>query len=334
VTPVAIRVQNSRSTSRRGGGRPGERIAALPVAIVTHSEDRPIHTSVIEVLRGPVESADYRDLGVATSGVTFFRTLGSSFGAAIFGTIYANVLQTRLGQAIASTRGVDPAAISTPKQLHSYPAAQIAPIVDAHAMHIVFLCAVPVAGAAFVLALFLKEVPLRESSRAGANDVGGGFGMPDSADSNQQLQVAIARLIRSRGGAAMDRLRRCSGTDLDAANAWCVGQVHERDRFGGDTALSAIAGRRRMPAEVLLPAFENARAAGYLTGANDHLQLTDRGHVEMDKLITSMRRWLATELADWGAADDEQLNAALAELAKRMLTEDAPIPGELQEVGR
>lgn len=63
-----------------------------------------------------------------------------------------------------------------------------------------------------------------------------------------------------------------------------------------------------------------------LTGANDHLQLTDRGHVEMDKLITSMRRWLAAELADWGAADDE--------LAKRMLTEDAPIPGELQEVGR
>lgn len=207
-------------------------------------------------------TADYRDLGVATSGVTFFRTLGSSFGAAIFGTIYANVLQTRLGQAIASTRGVDPAAISTPKQSHSYPAAQIAPIVDAHAMHIVFLCAVPVAGAAFVLALFLKEVPLRESSRAGANDVGGGFGMPDSADSNQQLQVAIARLIRSRGGVAMDRLRRSSGTDLDAANAWCVGQVHERDRFGGDTALSTIAGRRRMPAEVLLPAFENARAAG------------------------------------------------------------------------
>ena len=34
----------------------------------------------------------YEDLGVATSGVTFFRTLGSSFGAAVFGTVYANVL--------------------------------------------------------------------------------------------------------------------------------------------------------------------------------------------------------------------------------------------------
>lgn len=103
---------------------------------------------------------------------------------------------------------------------------QIAPIVDAyaHAMHVVFLAAVPVAGAAFVLALFLKEVPLRESSRAGAADVGGGFGMPESGDSNQQLQVAIARLIRTRGGPALDRLRRTSGTDLDVANAWCLGE--------------------------------------------------------------------------------------------------------------
>jgi MFS family permease len=281
-------------------------------------------------------TADYRDLGVATSGVTFFRTLGSSFGAAIFGTVYANVLQTRLVQAIASTRGVDPAAINTPKQLHAYPATQIAPIVDAyaHAMHIVFLAAVPVAGAAFVLALFLKEVPLRESSRAGAADVGGGFGMPESGDSNQQLQVAIARLIRTRGGAALDRLRRSSGTDLDVANAWCLGEVHLRDRLGSDTALSAIAGRRRIPAEVLAPAFDNARSAGYLTGSNDQLQLTDLGHVEMDKLIASLRRWLATELADWGADDDEQLSAALAELAKGMLTEDAPMPGELQAAAR
>jgi hypothetical protein len=31
-------------------------------------------------------TVDFRDLGVATSGVTFFRTLGGSFGAAIFGT--------------------------------------------------------------------------------------------------------------------------------------------------------------------------------------------------------------------------------------------------------
>ena len=40
----------------------------------------------------------FQDLGVATSGVTFFRTLGSSFGAAIFGSV------------TVSSAGVEPAA--------------------------------------------------------------------------------------------------------------------------------------------------------------------------------------------------------------------------------
>jgi hypothetical protein len=40
-------------------------------------------------------TVDYADLGVATSGVTFFRSIGSSFGAAIFGTVYANRYSSR-----------------------------------------------------------------------------------------------------------------------------------------------------------------------------------------------------------------------------------------------
>lgn len=31
----------------------------------------------------------YEDLGVATSGATFFRSIGASFGVAVFGTIFA-----------------------------------------------------------------------------------------------------------------------------------------------------------------------------------------------------------------------------------------------------
>ena len=94
-------------------------------------------------------TADYRDLGVATSGVTFFRTLGSSFGAAIFGTIYTNVLEHTLPGALAADPGLDPAHDRRRRRtLHAHPAAQIAPIVDAysHALHVVFLAAVPVAA--------------------------------------------------------------------------------------------------------------------------------------------------------------------------------------------
>ena len=54
----------------------------------------------------------YSDLGTATSGVTFFRTLGGSFGASIMGSIYANQLQGRLATALATAK-VPPSAVSS-----------------------------------------------------------------------------------------------------------------------------------------------------------------------------------------------------------------------------
>ncbi len=273
-------------------------------------------------------TADFRDLGVATSGVTFFRTLGSSFGAAIFGTIYANALGSRLPAALAESPGLNPAATATPKLLHAHPAAQIAPVVDAYAesLHVVYLAAVPVALAGFVLALFLKQVPLRDSSRAGASDVGGGFGMPESADSSLQLQCAIARLMRSQRPEKFAALRTASGTDLNTANGWCVGQVQLRERLDRDTSLAAIANRVRVPGPVLWPAFAAARDAGYLRGTEDDLEVTPLGRTELEKLIAAMREWLAGELADWGADDDAQLRTALGALAKRLVDDDPQLP--------
>ena len=46
-------------------------------------------------------TSNFEDLGVATSGVTFFRTIGSSFGAAIFGSLFSNFLKSRMGPALA-----------------------------------------------------------------------------------------------------------------------------------------------------------------------------------------------------------------------------------------
>jgi MFS family permease len=269
-------------------------------------------------------TADYRDLGVATSGVTFFRTLGSSFGAAVFGTFYSNALDNRLPAAVAAA-GVDPRAVATPKLLHSLPAAQIAPIVDAyaHAIHVVFLAAVPVALAAFVLSLFLKEVPLRGTSRAGSSDVGEAFGMAEGTDRAQQLQIAIARLCRKQGREALPAIRAESGTTLDVADGWCVTQVHVRRRLGADSSLTAISRRFRIPAPVLQPAFDAARDNGYLSGGDDDLQLTEQGHEEMHKVIASTRAWLESELSDWGAADDELLSEALHRLATQFVNEDA-----------
>ena len=57
LKPLTISRQNSRSTSRRSDGFPGDFIGALPVSSRIHPAGLPIDTSTIKVLRRPVESA-------------------------------------------------------------------------------------------------------------------------------------------------------------------------------------------------------------------------------------------------------------------------------------
>src|SRR3954465_10613343 len=65
VNPSAILRQKARSTSRRGGGRPGDRIGARPVLVDIHAAVRPIVTPLlIGVLRRPLESALRPRIGV------------------------------------------------------------------------------------------------------------------------------------------------------------------------------------------------------------------------------------------------------------------------------
>src|SRR2546422_684247 len=58
-SPSAIFIQNPRSTSRRTGGRPGDRIAGRPVSVTIHPRGRPIQHLHLEMLRRPVEFTQY-----------------------------------------------------------------------------------------------------------------------------------------------------------------------------------------------------------------------------------------------------------------------------------
>ena len=113
-------------------------------------------------------TVDFEDLGVATSGVTFFRTIGSSFGAAIFGSLFANFLADRIGPALAASGAPAGSRRSHRRCCTALRREMAAPIIDAYADSLgrVFLCAAPVALVGFVLALMLKEVPLREMDDA------------------------------------------------------------------------------------------------------------------------------------------------------------------------
>ena len=275
-------------------------------------------------------TVDYQDLGVATSGITFFRTMGSSFGAAVFGAIYTNQLATHLAPVFTRLAGVDGAAMTSPTALHGLPPEQQAPIVHAYAQAIqnLFLYAVPVAAVAFLLALFLKQVPLRDASTAGAADLGEGFGLLDSQSSEGELERAIARVLRREGRAAAPGVVAGSGTALDKAAAWTVTQVHLRSQEHGTVGIPEIAHAHHIPAEVLDPAFAASVAQGYLRPDGNLLTLTSRGDEEFTKLADAWKSWLYDRLplaADDGPSHDA-LDAALRRLATQIAEEQDLAP--------
>jgi len=105
-------------------------------------------------------------LGAATSTSTFFRSIGGSFGTAVFGAIWTARLADELVRnlpagAADALGGAD--VSSSMSEIASLPA----PIHDAvvlsfaNAIDFTFAVAVPVMLVAFALSFFLKEVPLR-----------------------------------------------------------------------------------------------------------------------------------------------------------------------------
>jgi EmrB/QacA subfamily drug resistance transporter len=125
-------------------------------------------------------SVDRRDLGTATSAASFSRSLGGSFGVAAFGAILTDRLNywlPRLLPAGAVGRGIDPATLqSSPGAIRALPPAIHQAVVGAvaNSVHAVFIAAVPLTAIGFLVILFLKERPLRETSHVGAATVAEG----------------------------------------------------------------------------------------------------------------------------------------------------------------
>ncbi|MFE0817900.1 MDR family MFS transporter [Streptomyces sp. NPDC058847] len=277
-------------------------------------------------------TVDYADLGTATSGVTFFRTLGSSFGTAVFGTIYANALTPNLRDGVAAAVGTgtaDPAVIgraaTSPEGVHRLPPEASVPIVGAYTdtIQTVFLWTVPVAALGLVVALFLKQVQLRDSARLGSTDMGEGFASPHDADSRRALEASVGKII---GSTELDSARRIiadSDTRLDVAGAWAVMQVELFTRLVGHASLGLIAARRRVPPEVLLPVFDRMVEEGFLTRHGSLLSHTEAGAREALVIGRAWAAWLEDRVEqDVGRPTDADLRAAVDSIAKRLLVED------------
>ncbi|MEU7057777.1 MFS transporter [Streptomyces sp. NPDC046197] len=108
------------------------------------------------------------DLGTATSANNYFRQIGGSVGAAVFGTLFAGRLTDALKERVP-TRADAPlpdAESITPQLVHALPPALRDAYVQAYAdaMPRIFLYLVPVLALGLVIAFFFKETPLVNSS--------------------------------------------------------------------------------------------------------------------------------------------------------------------------
>ncbi|HVC35852.1 MAG TPA: MDR family MFS transporter [Candidatus Dormibacteraeota bacterium] len=115
-------------------------------------------------------SVNRADLGTATSAVTFFRSFGSSLGAALFGAILVNRLTYNLHRLLppqAAALHITARSLqSSAAGLRSAPPQIVHIVLEAFAsaFHVVFLWAIPFAAVMFLVTLKLRETPLKTST--------------------------------------------------------------------------------------------------------------------------------------------------------------------------
>jgi EmrB/QacA subfamily drug resistance transporter len=112
-------------------------------------------------------AVDRRDLGSATSAVSFFRNIGAACGTALLGTILVSRLGFWLPRLVHGHTHLDlsQSFTITPRALHALDPAVRAGVTESfvRSLHVVFIVAILLAGLAFVCALLLKELPLRDN---------------------------------------------------------------------------------------------------------------------------------------------------------------------------
>jgi EmrB/QacA subfamily drug resistance transporter len=295
---------------------------------------------IIQVLVIAVQNTvSYADLGAATSGVTFFRSIGGSFGVSVFGAIFANQLASQLGVALTGKKlppGFSVASVqSNSSALKALPAGLRTAIEHAYSLALqpVFRTAVPIALVAFVLAWFLREVPLRTAagaetakgttlrSAASAADLGEAMGgAPTSRTSAQEAERVLSRLSATelrRFGYA--RLARAAGLDLTGGACWILTRLARQGATPGPE-LAEQAGvtvaEGRPNAQLLVD-------RGLITRTDGVLALTPAGRDTAGRLFAAEQTWLEGQLVGWSPRQHAELEQVLAKLSRAVLGDDA-----------
>jgi len=287
---------------------------------------------VMQVLVLAVQNAvDYRDLGVATSGATLFRSIGGSVGTAIFGAIFAARLAEELtrrlpAEALATVSG---GVRSDPTTLRALPPSIFGPYAEGFALALgtVFLVASAFAALAFALAWLLEERTLRETVAEGATGVGEAFAAPVNPDSLNRVTRGL-RLLDDRRmqGRLLGRMAERAGLALPPLATWMLARIaHAPTTTPEAEARAHHLDAARLDEAVALLERQGLVGAPSTDGRDaPRRTLTAAGAAALDLLVAAHRESLAELHAEWKPERHAELQALLDELAADVEAE-APV---------
>ena len=286
---------------------------------------------VTQVLVIAVQNAvSYRDLGTATSGATYFRTIGSSVGVAVFGTVFANRLTSGLSTSVpAAAQGpCSPEALSASSQV----VAQCPPEVQdwfldgyADALHGVFLWAVPVAILAFGLAWLLPEVELRTATRAGdaetaGHAAGAAFALGSGRTSLEELRLILWRRVGKQDPLRVYELV-ARGTDLSPEESWMVTRVSLKRK----RSVQLMAERTEVSPDTVRRVAESLRDRGLVEVDGDAVLATPAGDAVAEEIREAERERLRRYVAEWPGGDEPEVDALVEQLTHQLLADDTDV---------
>jgi EmrB/QacA subfamily drug resistance transporter len=282
---------------------------------------------VMQVLVIAVQNAvDYRDLGVATSGNTLFRSVGGSVGTAALGAVFASRLATELARHVPVGDGAPHRATGMSLQsLAHLPAGARAAYAQAFTSSIdtVFLVAAVIALIGFALIWLLPEHTLRETVSATSSDVGqevgGAMAMPTAPEPYEELVRGLVAVVnRDVRRQHIARIAGRAGVGLGGPAAWLLMRLDEHR----DTTLDALARQAPYPAEELGRAADELRGAGLIAHVDDGArawQLTTAGYDALRRIVAARRAHIEEVFSQWSPEEREDLLAVVRRLTRELV---------------
>jgi EmrB/QacA subfamily drug resistance transporter len=265
---------------------------------------------VMQVLVLTAQNAvEYEDLGVATAGVTLFRSIGGSLGTAVLGALFAG--------RVAGLTGGGHLAVGS---MRSLPPAQRAAYAQAISGGIAFIFAVAssVAVLGFLLSWLLEEKPLRDN--VAATGVSEAFAPPLPDDPRFEIERAI--FLMSSGDTRrrmIERIAARAGVDLTADACWVLGRLADNPRADVQT----LSRHYDIDLPRIRTALQTLVARGLVTESADGRSVTPEGRATRERLIAARRENLSEMLHGFSPERHAEL-AAFINVIAQQVTDEAP----------